>query len=111
MVEDNETFAAVVIEQFLRDHHVTLVTTVADALQHATDGFTCALIDYDLPDGKGDAVVSDLRRRVPAALIIGISSHGPGNAALAAAGADAVCPKRQFDDITRVMRAARDARA
>lgn len=111
MVEDNETFAAVVIEQFLRAHAVTVVTTVAEALRRSGPEFACALVDYDLPDGKGDLVVSELRRRIPAAVIIGISSHAAGNAALTHAGADAVCPKAGFDHIERVIRAAWDARA
>ncbi len=110
MVEDNEAFVAVVIERFLSDHDVTVVATVADALRRANDGFEGALVDYDLPDGKGDVVVSELRRRAPGRLIIGISSHAPGNAALAHAGADATCPKNTFDQIARVIQAARKAR-
>ncbi len=106
MVEDNAAFASVVIDQFLGEHDVTVVTTVAEALEQSTDLFEAVLVDYDLPDGKGDAVVRALRRCAPDLIIIAISSHAQGNAALTSAGAHAVCPKRDFDQIAAVIEAA-----
>ncbi|MGH1346873.1 MAG: response regulator [Nannocystales bacterium] len=111
MVEDNERFAEVVIERFLFEHDVTLMTTVAEAIGLRVRGFDGALVDYDLPDGKGDAVVRSLRANASQLVIIAISSHAQGNAALCSAGADAACPKSVFDQIAAVIHATSQARA
>lgn len=58
-----------------------------------------ALVDYDLDDGKGDEFVARLRASGSRMLVIGVSSHAAGNAALVQAGADATCGKLHFADI------------
>jgi CheY-like chemotaxis protein len=59
-VENHQVFAHTVIEQFLSNHEVVLVATVAEAKQALTTSFDVVLVDYDLPDGKGTEVVDAL---------------------------------------------------
>ena len=61
------------------------------------------LSDYDLDDGKGEEFVRERRAAHPLLPIIAVSSHEAGNAALVAAGASAVCSKREFDRIQKVI--------
>lgn len=61
--------------------------------------FDVVLVDYDLDDGKGDDLVRELMSRVTRPEIIGISARPEGNAALRAAGADAVCSKLRFSEV------------
>jgi DNA-binding response OmpR family regulator len=99
-VENHVVFAANVTRQFLSQHAVTIVPDIAAAQQARADGaFDVILVDYDLDDGKGDALIREVRAvgdRIP---IVGVSSHDEGNAALRRAGASAICPKMQFDRI------------
>lgn len=55
---------------------VTFAKTIAEA-RHciATGAFDLGLIDYELPDGRGDAVVKELGRALPGCATILISSH------------------------------------
>ena len=103
MVEDNEVFAQVVSEQFLSMHTVTVVGSVKSALGMDAETFDVFLVDYDLPDGKGDAVVRAVRARGLGVFVVGISSHDAGNEALARAGADATCKKADFAGIQGVL--------
>lgn len=103
MVEDNEVFAQVVSEQFLSVHTVTVVGSVKKALGMDAEAFDVLLVDYDLPDGKGDAVVRAVRARGLGILVVGISSHDAGNEALRGAGADATCKKADFAGIEEVL--------
>lgn len=102
-VENHSIFAENVRKQFLSNHEVVIVPTIAnaeDALRHSC--FDLLLVDYDLDDGKGDALVrqvANLRIKV-----IGVSSHDEGNVALLRAGAADVCSKMRFDDIQTVIR-------
>src|SRR3954469_15055060 len=94
-VENQSVFAQNVIRQFLSDHSVVVVPTIAaaeDALRHST--YDLLLVDYDLDDGKGDALVRRLDRSIT---VIAVSSHNEGNAALMRAGAADVCSKMSFD--------------
>jgi serine/threonine protein phosphatase PrpC/CheY-like chemotaxis protein len=107
-VENHPTFANAVVSQFLSDHRVVIVASqreasvAVDAL--APGAFDLALVDYDLDDGKGDQVVRYLRSASPSTALIGVSAREDGNAALLAAGADAVCPKLRFATIRDVIR-------
>lgn len=56
------------------------------------------LLDYDLPDGKGDALASEIAA-CGGTRVIGVSSHQPGNEALKLAGAEAVCLKIRFSQL------------
>lgn len=103
MVEDNEAFAQVVSEQFLQAHTVTVVGSVKSALGMDAETFDVLLVDYDLPDGKGDAVVRAVRARGLASFVVGISSHDAGNEALRGAGAGATCKKADFAGIQEVL--------
>lgn len=103
-VEDHTTFATNVIKQFLAQHTVSVAASLADArqmLQNQT--FDLLLVDYDLPDGKGDALLKDTFNSGQVIKAIAVSSHEEGNAALLKAGALAVCAKMQFDQIQNVI--------
>src|SRR5437867_3037292 len=102
-VENHPVFAANVTRQFLSQHSVTVVPSLAGARQAlANTIFDLLLVDYDLDDGKGDQLLRELgaQRRV---LVIGVSSHDEGNAALLKAGAVAICSKMNFERIQTVI--------
>jgi CheY-like chemotaxis protein len=103
-VENHEVFAANVTRQFLSQQAVTVAPSIAAARQARVAGtFDLLLVDYDLDDGKGDAFVREVRALGDRILIVGISSHDEGNAALHRAGASAICSKMQFDRIQSVI--------
>ena len=103
-LENHAVFAEQVTRQFLREHRVTVVPSLAAARgAFATAGFDLVLSDYDLDDGKGEEFVRECRAARPGLPIIAVSSHEAGNAALTAAGASAVCSKMQFDRIQQVI--------
>lgn len=101
LVEDNRAFAQVVGVEFLSSHHVSVASDLATARDLLAEDFDAALVDYDLPDGKGDSLVGELREA--GLVVIGISSHGRGNAAILAAGAHASCSKMEFERIGDVL--------
>lgn len=61
------------------------------------------LVDYDLEDGKGDELVSELSTVDGRPRIAGVSARPDGNGALLAAGADAVCSKQEFGRIQSIL--------
>lgn len=99
-VENHAVFAAQVRRTFLSGHEVTIVPSLATAraaLNNQT--FDILLIDYDLDDGKGVELVSELARLERRPIMIAVSSHETGNAAMLAAGANKVCSKMEFQNI------------
>jgi DNA-binding NarL/FixJ family response regulator len=104
-VENHEIFAKTVIRQFFGAHEVVVAPGLAAARALLADSrFDLALVDYDLDDGKGDALLDDLAAAGPAIPAIAVSSHDRGNAALRAAGAMAICAKTDFAKIDEVFR-------
>ena len=102
-VENHQLFAKTVVEEFLAAHEVVVVPTVALANAIDASTFDVALVDYDLPDGKGTQVVEELRARGFTGKIVAVSSKDEGNVDLMAAGANVVCPKRDFRKIIRML--------
>jgi DNA-binding response OmpR family regulator len=103
-VENHERFAQTVIKYFLSDYFITLVPSIAEAKAAlASETFDLALIDYDLDDGKGTELVPFLLEQARRPLMIAVSSHNEGNAALQQAGADAICRKADFAHIGTVI--------
>jgi DNA-binding response OmpR family regulator len=103
-VENHERFAQTVIKYFLSDYFITLVPSIAEAkAAFATETFDLALIDYDLDDGKGTELVQFLLAQERRPLMIAVSSHAEGNAALQEAGTDGVCRKADFAHIQTVI--------
>ena len=99
-VENHAVFAATVAAEFLADHEVTVVSTVAAARELLSEAaFEVVLLDYDLDDDKGDALVPDILCLDVRPKVIGISARPEGNAAILAAGADAVCEKLRFGEV------------
>ncbi len=88
---------------FFSDDDVVVVSSVSAALKLNTMDFDLVLVDYDLDDGKGDQVVRALGRGQTKVPIIAVSSHEEGNTALRAAGADAVCAKKDFGNIREIV--------
>src|ERR1043166_9532642 len=103
-VENHSVFADNVMRQFLSQHTVTIVPDLSAARQTLRAGeFDLVLVEYVLDDGKGDALVREIRASSAPIPTIGVSSHDEGNAALRRAGAMAICSKMQFDQIQRVI--------
>jgi response regulator of citrate/malate metabolism len=81
-VENHAVFAGNVIHQFLSQHSVTVASSLSAARQALEGGdFDLLLVDYDLDDGKGDALVKELHTSSRPMRAIGVSSHDEGNAA------------------------------
>jgi DNA-binding response OmpR family regulator len=103
-VENHAEFAKTVKREFLSDHEVLIVPTISGArIQASTHTFDAVLVDYDLDDGKGAEFVRWLVQLPFRGLIVAVSSHESGNAALVAAGAAATCPKTKFSTIGEVL--------
>jgi atypical dual specificity phosphatase len=103
-VENHAVFAGNVISQFLSGHSVTVAPSLTGARRALDNGsFDILLVDYDLDDGKGDALVRELYASSKPMLAIGVSSHDEGNAALLRAGVVAVCSKMHFDRIQSII--------
>ena len=103
-LENHAVFAQQVTRQFLSEHRVTVVPSLAAARSTLASGsFDLILSDYDLDDGKGAEFVRECRTTHPCLPVVAVSSHDEGNAALVAAGASAVCSKMQFDRIQQII--------
>ena len=99
-VESHATFATTVIAEFLRAHEVAVVPTAAEARTRLqTNSFDVILVDYDLDDEPGEALVRNIRANRIRTAIVAVSAHEDGNKALLSAGADAACPKASFRNI------------
>ena len=103
-VENHSVFANNITRQFLSQHTVTIVPSLSAARQILSGNeFDLALVDYDLDDGKGDALIREIQGSSAPITVIGVSSHDEGNEALRKAGASAICSKMQFDQIQSVI--------
>jgi DNA-binding NarL/FixJ family response regulator len=103
-VENHSRFIGAVRQRFLAGHELTVVPSLEAARVAAfSTVFDAVLVDFDLDDGKGDALVRELREKFPRLPIVATSSHVDGNEALAAAGADAVCGKLEFSRIPQLL--------
>lgn len=102
-VDNHDVFARTATEQFLADHDVEIVPTIAEAKQRiSANTYDVVLVDYDLDDGKGDELVRWMLGRSEAR-IVAVSATQIGNERLTAAGAHAVCAKAQFQAIRGVI--------
>jgi len=100
LVENHAVFAATVTQLFLADHEVRTVGSLALARAALLQGeFDAVLVDFDLDDGKGDALIRELILAGFRGRIVAISGRQAGNEALVEAGAHACCPKAQFQNI------------
>lgn len=102
-IEDHETFAQTVTAEFLGAHVVERATTLRAAQAMMDRSFDAVLLDYDLPDGKGDAFGRWAREKGHRAPFVACSSHEDGNALLLDAGANEVCAKGYFARIQSVL--------
>jgi DNA-binding response OmpR family regulator len=96
-VDDHVRFRTGTIRELLAAHKVTAAATLAEARALlAAGGFDVVLLDYDLPDGKGEELLAEIAGSVRVAPVIGFSSREENNARLLAAGAWAATGKMQF---------------
>jgi CheY-like chemotaxis protein len=103
-VENHASFVRIAGKQFLAAHALTVVPSLAAAKAVLTaETFDAVLLDYDLDDGKGADLITFIRQLPTVPGIIATSSHEDGNAALMAAGANAVCAKAKFATIESVL--------
>jgi len=103
-VEDHAGFAKIAISTFLAEHEVTIAPSLESARAAvASAEFDVLLVDYDLPDGKGERLVLEVRRAGNPVRIVAVSAHEMGNQALLDAGADAVCRKADFPKIATAL--------
>lgn len=103
-VENHAVFVATVTRQFLSKHSVTVVPSLSSARQALANAvFDVLLVDYDLDDGKGDQLLKEIQAAGKRVVVIGVSSHNEGNAALLKAGAVSICNKIHFDRIQSVI--------
>lgn len=104
-VENHKIFAEMVIAQFLSEHTLTLVPSLAEAWRAMDAGsFDAVLVDYDLDDGKGSTLIAELRKAGFGGRVIGVSSKEEGNQAMLEAGADAACGKLQFQRLPQLLK-------
>lgn len=103
-MENHQLFAETVTRMFLGGHEVKWVPTMAAAREHLRQAsFAVVLVDYDLDDGKGDALVRELVAQRFGGRIIAVSAHHAGNQALLAVGAHLSCPKGAFQSIAALL--------
>ena len=103
-VENHKAFANAVCLEFLNEHDVKVVPTIAEAKYLlGSHSFDLLLVDYDLDDGKGDELVRELRKNGYQGKIVAASSHEKGNGILLQAGADVICGKMEFHKITEIL--------
>ena len=105
-VENNASFAALVVKTFLSAHDVEVVPTLVAARELlAGESWDVALIDFDLDDGKGTELVNEFASKHPRPYLVAVSAFDDKNAAMKAAGADAICGKLHFSRIGEVLTA------
>ena len=103
-VENHALFTRMAGRQFLAAHELTIVPSLSAARVALTESrFDAVLLDYDLDDGKGAELMGFIRQLPERLPVVATSSHADGNAALLAAGTDAVCPKTNFASIGSVL--------
>lgn len=104
LLENHSYFARAVVKEFLSEHDVTVLPSIAEAKEILESSeFDLFMSDYDLDDGKGDEFVAHLRLTGSNQPVIAISSHERGNQVLLAAGANIVCSKMEFRKISEVL--------
>jgi CheY-like chemotaxis protein len=105
-VENHPVFVQVAGHQFLSGHDVTVVPSLAEAREAlAARSFDAILLDHDLDDGKGTALIPFLQELPRRPVVIATSALEEGNEALRRAGADGVCAKKDFARIEALLAA------
>lgn len=104
-IENHQKFSKLISRHLLSNHLVEVVPSIAEAsLKISADSFDLVLLDYDLDDGKGSEIIPLLKTLPNRPKIIAVSAHEDGNNALLAAGADAVCYKKDISTIEGVIK-------
>lgn len=105
IVEDNSAFRQRIIRSYLSRCRVVELPK-ADHFTEVLDSerFHCILMDYELPGGRGDTLVTSARSSGYQGAIVGISSSEYLNRKLLQAGADAAVEKRHAYQLPGVIR-------
>jgi DNA-binding response OmpR family regulator len=104
-IENHQKFSTLISRHLLSEYSVVVVPSIAQAsLKISADVFDLVLLDYDLDDGKGSEIIPLLKNLPNQPKIIAVSAHEEGNNILLAAGADAVCYKRDISGIGGVIK-------
>jgi len=98
-VEDDTAFAMAVAQRFLGGHEVAFASSICAARKLLDRPWDVILLDYDLPDGKGDTIIAEIRAAGDTTITIGVSARAEGNRNMLNAGANAVCPKSSIEYI------------
>ncbi len=106
-VEDNTAFRQWIIHKYLSRCRVVELSG-ADRFTEVlhSERFHCILMDYELPGGTGDNLITSARSSGYPGGIVGISSSEYLNRKLVQAGADAAVEKRQSYMVPQVIRQA-----
>jgi CheY-like chemotaxis protein len=103
-VENHVVFARMASRQFFAVHDLTVVPSIAKAKEMlVVRTFDAVLLDYDLDDGKGTTLLEFVRQLPTVPVVVATSAHEDGNRLLLEAGADAVCTKGKFAEISAVI--------
>ena len=103
-IENHGRFADIVTAQFLASHEVERIPTIAGARELLNRReYEILIVDYDLDDGKGAEIVSEVASRKKRPRMIAASSRDEGNEHMMSCGADATCSKMDFDEIEEVI--------
>jgi DNA-binding NtrC family response regulator len=103
-VENHLVFATQVASRFLSTHAETIVPSLSEARRIlSVEKFGLVLVDYDLDDGKGAELVSEIQKLFPTLPTIGVSSHQEGNQAKLKEGTKAICAKMDMDRIETII--------
>ena len=104
-IENHQKFSSLISKHLLSEHFVVVAPSIAEAtLKISEEFFDLVLLDYDLDDGKGIEIIPLLQKLNNKPKIIAVSAHEEGNNALLAAGADAVCYKKDISKIGSVIK-------
>jgi len=102
-VEDHSQFVRFALP-FLAGHSVSVVPSLSAARAALAERrFDVVLVDFDLQDGKGTELITDLIGTAGRPVIVATSSHVEGNEAMVRAGADGACGKLEFVRIPGVL--------
>jgi two-component system response regulator AtoC len=76
VVDDEELIRWSLVERLRAEgHDVSEAGTAASAIEEAENGVDLVLLDYQLPDGDGIAVLKKIREMDPDALVIMLTAH------------------------------------
>jgi CheY-like chemotaxis protein len=103
-IEDNAAFRNVVLREVLSGCEVVCAGTLLEARSSlGLAPFDAVLVDYDLPDGKGDAIISELLAAGLGGKIVAVSAFFREQRTASCGGASHAVRKAEFATIRAVL--------